>query len=176
MGSRISWTILAISKPRIPDFPRFRNFLYMGGRDSKSFLKFILIQTNTVIAIIRFNSINDKVWVHYTLPHFVVNHCGLQDIRLLHGWTLAGFELRGQASSGNSWYLPLSTPAQNTDLTCVPLPQSTEHCQLNGINLLCWHDIFDNPKERNKVCVLLHSDLFTPDVMHASFNSSVLLL
>ena len=114
-------------------------------------LKFILIQTNTVITIIRFYRINDKVWVHCTLPHFVVNHCGLQDIRLLHGWTLAGFELRGQASSGNSWYLPLSTPAQNTDLTCVPLPQSTEHCQVNVINLLCWHVvIFDDPKERDK--------------------------
>lgn len=65
-----------------------------------------------------------------TLPHVVVNHCGAQD-SFPHDFAAIVLEFRGQASSGNSWYMPPTTPAQNTDLNWVPVPHSTEHCKVN---------------------------------------------
>ena len=70
-----------------------------------------------------------KSW-NRTLPHVVVNHCGAHK-SFPQDFTVIGLESRGQASSGNSWYMPPTTPAQNTDLNWVPVPHSTEHCEVN---------------------------------------------
>lgn len=80
-----------------------------------------------------------------TLPHVVVNHCGAHE-SFPHDLTVTGLEFRGQASSGNSWYKPPTTPAQNTDLNWVPVPHSTEHCKVNVAHCQdvhgCWFSSF----------------------------------